>query len=449
MLTSVCGFASLLPSSFPGLAQLGLFSISGLIAAAAVTRFVLPQLLPRRLSIADLTPLGAAAVRGMARMRLPAVAAGALALLCLAVLYHDRARLWNRDLAALSPVSAAAQALDASMRSDLGAPDIGTLVIADADSEQAALQLAEGVGTRLDALIDDGVIGGYDSAARFLPSEAAQAARLASLPDEDTLRARLASAAASLPLRPEALQPFLQQVAAARTAAPLARTALDGTSFALGADALLWQRDGQWHALLPLRSAAHASDAGSIDVERVRAALATLAPGRIVVMNIKQELDALYGSYLAEAVHLSLAGLAAIVVLLLLALRSGARAARVIAPLLLAVLVVSAGFALAGTRLTILHLIGMLLIVAVGSNYALFFDRRAADRDRSALPLTLASLVIANTCTVIGFGVLAFAQVPVLSALGATVAPGTLLALLFAALLAPRSLTAPPGMAPA
>jgi predicted exporter len=156
------------------------------------------------------------------------------------------------------------------------------------------------------------------------------------------------------------------------------------------------------------------------------------------VMNIKHELDALYGSYLTEAVHLSLAGLGAIVLLLLIALRSAARAARVIAPLLLAVLVVGAGFALAGTRLTILHLIGMLLIVAVGSNYALFFDRRAADRDRSALPLTLASLLIANACTVIGFGVLAFARVPVLSALGATVAPGTLLALLFAALLTPR-----------
>jgi predicted exporter len=442
MLTSVCGFASLLPSSFPGLAQLGLFSISGLIAAAAVTRFVLPQLLPRRLSAADLTPLGTAAARAIARLRLPPVAAVALALLCLMVLYHDRARLWNRDLSALSPVSAAAQALDASMRADLGAPDIGTLVVVSADGEQAALQLSESVGARLDALVDDGVIGAYDSAARFLPSAVTQAARLASLPAEDTLRVRLASAAADLSLRAEALQPFVQQVAAARGAAPLTRSDLDGTSFALGADALLWHRDGQWHALLPLRVAPQASGAGDIDLARVRAALASLDPGHIVVMNIKQELDALYGSYLAQAVHLSLAGLAAIVVLLLLALRSAARAARVIAPLLLAVLAVSAGFALAGTRLTILHLIGMLLIVAVGSNYALFFDRRAADRDRSALPLTLASLLIANTCTVIGFGVLAFAHVPVLSALGATVAPGTLLALLFAALLAPRSLTA-------
>jgi predicted exporter len=170
----------------------------------------------------------------------------------------------------------------------------------------------------------------------------------------------------------------------------------------------------------------------------VRAAVADVAPGHILVMNIKHELDSLYGDYLSEAVRLSLAGLAAIVVLLLIALRSAARAARVVAPLLLAVLVVAAGFALAGTRLTILHLIGMLLIVAVGSNYALFFDRRAADREPSALPLTLASLLLANACTVIGFGVLAFARVPVLSALGATVAPGTLLALLFAALLAAR-----------
>ena len=444
VLTSICGFASLLPSSFPGLAQLGLFSISGLIAAAAVTRFVLPQLLPMQPRVADLAPLGSAAARLIARVRLPAALAAGLAVACALLLYHDRDRLWNRDLSALSPVPAAAQALDAAMRADLGAPDIGTLVVVNADSEQAALQLSEAVGARLDALVSQQVIAGYDSPARFLPSQQTQAARIASLPAEQPLRARLAAAVADLSLRPDALQPFVQQVAAARAAAPLMRVDLTGTSFALGADALLWHRDGAWHALLPLRAspATGAANADEIDIGRVRAAVAPLAPGQVLVMNIKHELDALYGSYLAEAVHLSLAGLGAIVLLLLIALRSAARAARVIAPLLLAVLVVSAGFALAGTRLTILHLIGMLLIVAVGSNYALFFDRRAADRDRSALPLTLASLLIANACTVIGFGVLAFARVPVLSALGATVAPGTLLALLFAALLTPRRLLA-------
>jgi predicted exporter len=43
--------------------------------------------------------------------------------------------------------------------------------------------------------------------------------------------------------------------------------------------------------------------------------------------------------------------------------------------------------------------------------------------------------VIANASTVIGFGLLSFSQVPVLVALGTTVAPGAFLALLFAAVL--------------
>jgi predicted exporter len=90
---------------------------------------------------------------------------------------------------------------------------------------------------------------------------------------------------------------------------------------------------------------------------------------------------------------------------------------------------------LCGERLTILHLVGMLLIVAVGSNYALFFDDEAARRRTASAALTLASLAIANLSTVIGFGLLAFSQVPVLEALGETVAPGTFLALIFSALL--------------
>jgi len=101
------------------------------------------------------------------------------------------------------------------------------------------------------------------------------------------------------------------------------------------------------------------------------------------------------------------------------------------------VLTVAAAFAALGHALTILHVVGMLLIVAVGSNYALFFDRAGVHPAEGSLPLTLASLLVANLATVIGFGVLAFSSVPVLADLGSTVAPGTLIALLFAAMLAP------------
>jgi predicted exporter len=73
----------------------------------------------------------------------------------------------------------------------------------------------------------------------------------------------------------------------------------------------------------------------------------------------------------------------------------------------------------------------------------LFFDRRASEAQAGSAPLTLASLVIANAATVVGFGVLGFSSVPILAALGTTVAPGALLALVFSALLA-RDFRMPP-----
>ena len=113
------------------------------------------------------------------------------------------------------------------------------------------------------------------------------------------------------------------------------------------------------------------------------------------------------------------------------ALRSARALLRVLPPLAAAVLLVMAAHALAGTPLTLLHLIGLLLIVAVGSNYALFFNQNISGaQSEGGSAAALASLALANVSTLIGFGVLGLSQVPVLHAIGATVGPGALLALL-------------------
>ena len=162
-----------------------------------------------------------------------------------------------------------------------------------------------------------------------------------------------------------------------------------------------------------------------------------LFPGvKIAPLNLKSEADSLYGEYLRSAIRLCCAGLMAIALLLWFALRSFTRAALVLLPLSLAALAVAAGFALGHHPMNILHLIGLLLIFAVGSNYALFFDRGATQTDRFRAKRTLSSLLLANLTTTIAFGVLATSSVPVLSALGSTVAPGAFLALLFSAVLA-------------
>ncbi|MDP3585900.1 MAG: MMPL family transporter [Thiobacillus sp.] len=434
VLTSVFGFASLLFSGFPGLAQLGLFAIAGLATAAIVTRFVLPHLLPSTLRIRDVSAFGTRLQGGLpalSRLRWPLIG---LFLAAIVVLATQREGMWNEELAALSPVPAADQAVDMAMRADLGAPDVGYMVVVSAAGAQAALAASEQVGQQLQGLVEAGVIQGFESPATYLPSITTQQQRLASLPEAVELRRRFQAALAELPVRAERFEPFLADVAAARQRAPLTRADIEGSTLAQGVDALLTETNGHWTALLPLRALPDADQ--RIDADTVRAALAATGLVGVYFIDIKRESDRLYADYLQEALLLSLAGLVAIVGLLLFATRSPARVLRISLPLVMAVAVVVAGLVLAGQPLIILHLVGMLLIVAVGSNYALFFDRAAAEGHIA--PRTLASMLLAVTTTVAGFGLLGLSSVPVLNAIGMTVGPGALLALLFSAILARR-----------
>lgn len=429
VLTSTAGFGALLFSGFPGLAQLGLYSLAGVATAALVTRFVLPQLGQANGQTRDLTPFGRRALAGMQTLRHLRWPVLALALAATATLFAEREHLWNPELAALSPVSPADQAVDMALRADIGAPDARYLVVIDAADRESALRQAEATGHRLDALVASGQLGGYDSPSRFLPSQASQEARRASLPTAEQLRPRLQAALADSPLAAGKLDAFLSDVEQARSAGNIERTSLNGTSLALAVDSLLLPHGSGWSVLLPLRAGEQA-----IDPSAIRSAL---AGNDALFIDMKAEFDKLYNDYLHEAMLLSLAGLGAIVVLLAATLRSPRRLGAVLLPLVLAVLLVIAGLHLLGERLHLMHLIGMLLIVAVGSNYALFFDR-ASDEHRLD-PETLASMLLANLTTAIGFGTLALSQVPVLHAVGVTVGPGAILALLLAAIFAPRA----------
>ena len=432
VLTSVCGFGALLFSGFPGLAQLGLYALTGIATAAIVTRFVLPRVADGGAKPRDLSRIGTALQNAMAilrRLRWPTLAL-ALAATTYLALHHDR--LWSPNLSVLSSVSRADAELDTALRADLGTSDSRFMVVVRGADREAALQAAERAGQALDRLLANGAIDGYDSPARFLPSSAAQAARRASLPAAEELRPRLQAALADSPLAAGKLEGFIADVAAARQAPDLERASLDGSGLGLAVDALLLQRPDGWSAVLPLRLPAGDPAVASIAVRQA------LAGSGALVIDLKGEFNQLYNDYLHEAVLLALAGLAAIVALLAITLRSTRRLAAVLLPLVLAVLLVIAALHLGGERLHLLHLVGMLLIVAVGSNYALFFDRAAGQLE----PDTLASMAVANLTTAIGFGTLGLSQVPVLHAIGVTVGPGAVLALLLAAMFVPRETSA-------
>ncbi len=421
MLTSVCGFSAMLFSHFTGFAQLGLFTIAGLVTALAVTRFVLPELLPVGFSAVGSTVFARpvlALVERRAALRWGVLAASGVAVLALA---SHPGPYWEDELSSMSPIPAEALAQDARLRGELGAADVRLMLVVERPTVQLALEASEAVAARLDPLVSARALAGYDTPARFLPSEALQRARQAALPAPAVLRDRLAEAVGGTVLRPDLFAPFLADVAAARSGALLHRADLDGTGLALQVDTLLLRRGAGWIALLPLQGVAD------------RAAVERVAGGGVVFLDLKQASDQLLGDYRGEAVTLSLVGGLVIVLLLAVSLRSPARISRVLLPLLASV-VCTAAIVLAGSgRLSIFNLFGLLLVVAVGSNYCLFFEGQEGARR----PM-VASLVLADLCTVIGFGILGFSQVPVLHGIGTTVAIGACLSLVFGAVLSAR-----------
>jgi len=423
-LLSAASFCAMLFSGFPGLAQLGLFSIAGLVVALATTRVVLPPFMgrggvpPAVLRVAELLPRGAMVPAGF-RLIVP-IAALAASAAVIAV----RAPLWDDALERLSPVGVDAQRVDQRLRDELGAPDVRYLAVVSAPTPDAALAGAESLEPALRRWTAAGLIDRHESPARLLPSAATQRHRTAALPAPDALRTNLAAAVDGSPFAADAFEPFLRDAAAARGAPPLTLDALRGTAAGLRTETLLARRGDAWQALLPL--------AGVRDEAALAAAVRKLGRDDVALLDFKGETTELMRTYRRQALALWAAGGAGIVLILALHLRSARRVGRVVLPFAAAVAGTAAIVLVNGASLTLFHLVALLLVAGIGSNYALFFEQPPVDeRERRA---TAFSTLFCAATTALAFGLLALSRTPVLGIIGGTVAVGAVLALAFAAL---------------
>ena len=436
--TTVMGYLAMADADFPGLAQLATFAVAGLLAAAACTRFGLVGLLPERYAPAVLPPL----VTWYARARLPGrpwavlvLAAGVASLAWLVAV--DQAP-WEDDIAALSPIPEPVMARDRSLHAELGIPDTNHLLMIEAPDAQAALRASEALVATLERLVADGIVTRFDLAARYLPSVRTQLERRASLPSRERLAANLAAALEGTPFKPDAFAAFEAAVAAARTLAPLEPSGLGDTAYGARVRSGLVPLDGGWAALVTL--------SGVRDAEALRERIRRQAPPGIRYLDLKRDTADLMRGFREHAFTRVVLGALAIVAVLWLGLRSASRAARVLLPGLLAILVDVALLRLAGEGLTLFHLVSLLLVVGIGIDYGLFFSRD--DRDPRMRGRTFHGLVVCALSTVSVFAILATSELPVLDAIGTTVAVGVAASFLAALVLArpaePRGSVDPP-----
>lgn len=425
VLTTVFGALSLLCSSITGLAQLGMLAFVGVLVAGFVTRWILPALPPGviRSTPHQLLPVTwLPALASVNRIRWVVWVAAVLALATLALRHEE---VWDNDLANLSPVSAPSKALDEQLRKDLGAPDVRYVAIIEGSDKEEVLQRSEAAELPLRRLVDDKLLAGFDLPSLYLPSDATQRHRQAALPPSDVLALSLAEAVKGLPFRPGLFEPFLHDVEAARTSPLIDLVNLQQTPFFLKIRSLLVRTGDAWAGLVPLR---HVTSPSGVADRLAREA----GPG-ITFLDLKSEAGQLVNGYRQESLRLTALGVLAMTLLLWWGLRDATMVGRVLLPPLLAILLVVTLLTVIGERLSLFHLVSLLLVLGIGLNYALFFNRPFSDGDEQQR--TWLSLTVCMLATLSAFGALAFSRTPVLHAIGLTVGLGAAGSLLIAAIL--------------
>ena len=425
VLTTVFGALSMLFSSITGLSQLGVLAFVGVLVAGLVTRWILPALAPRMLRTLphEILPLNwTALIATVGRARWIVWLLVVLAIATLAVRHQD---IWDNDLANLSPISPSSKALDEQLRHDLGAPDVRYLLAIRGASQEEVLQRSESAALVLHRLVEDKLLSGFDLPSLYLPSERTQRLRQSALPSAPVLKASLDHALEGLPFRTGLFEPFLHDVEQARTRELMDSVNLQRSAFSLKVRALLLGSGDEWTALAPLRGVQSASAlADRMNHEPV--------PG-LTFLDLKAEAGRLVNGYRQQSLQLTALGVLAITGILWWGLRDVLLVGRVLLPPLLAVLFVVTMLTLIGERLSLFHLVSLLLVLGVGLNYALFFNRPFADEDERRQ--TWLSLTVCILATLSAFGALAFSRTPVLHAIGLTVGLGAAFSLLVAAML--------------
>ena len=279
------------------------------------------------------------------------------------------------------------------------------------------------VSQALDALVARGDLAAYNALSQLVSPAA----------DQKALGATLAGLAA----QPDAWKPLTdigipyaamrQELESMAALPPLAiEDALQGPLAERWRPLWLGLRDGQAAGMVTLLGL---RDASALE------AIAQVAPD-VTLVDRSGELNRMFAATRIEAAELKLLSYGVAALLLLLTLGRAA-AWRILAVPLAATACSLAALGYLGQPLTLFSLFGLLLVSAIGVDYAIFMYERVAGAAAS-----LVGILLGAATTLLSFGLLAVSQTPAIANFGLAVALGVAFSLLWAPWINPPRATA-------
>lgn len=405
LITTLIGYAILLVAPFPALRQVAVFSLVGLSASFFTVVFWFPWL-DRGQAPGygrHLLQLANGFWRIWEDPRLRRLCWLTLAILVALGGFGFTRLNVDDDVRRMQSLSPGLLAEQAEIQRLAGTSGALQFALVDAADDEKALQLGETVATILDRLQGDGVLLAHRGPADFVPSLARQAENRRLIGDSLDPAAQMAKLGLSDPVLPQVQQELSLAAALGSGALPFLSEWVLGT--------------GQQVIALD----------GLKDPAALRTALAGLEGVRF--LDPAGDFTERLGTYRHRA--LWLIGLSALLMVLPLSWRYGIRGGlTVLLPSAAALVLAPALIALGGEGISFFHVMGLILVLAIGVDYATF----CAETDRAHRPVTMLAVLLDMVTTLLSFGVLAFSSVFAVHAFGLTMLIGILIAFLLAPL---------------
>ncbi len=410
--TTLIGYCSLLLAPFPGLRQVAVFSVVGLIASVLTVALWYPLLDSRRAPEAG-NRFVALAQHHWALWERPDLRAVRIAILAgFIVLGTIGAFLLHTDddVRHLQSLSVDLRAQQTEVERLTGSSPGTQFILVRGADEQALLRAEETLADRLEGAKAHGALGGYTAISQFVPSIARQQDNRR-LVQERLLTPRLAA--------------YLDQIGYQR---PVDTTAPDSYLVPAGLP-----RSGPLSliGLLGVGGSGHPAHIMLLqsvrDSDAVRHAIADVPDTRFV--SLTDDWSRLFGEYRGYAIGLLV--LSALLMYPIHGWRYGwINALRVMTPSMLAVTLAAPLAALTGVAFTFFNAMALVLVLSIGVDYAIFCRETSGARK----PVTVLAIGLAALSTILSFGMLALSRVFAVHAFGMTMLIGILVAFILAPL---------------
>ena len=426
MLTTAIGYLLLALAPFPGLRQIALFSVVGLLSA-----FITVQLWFPFLDRGTLNFTRFARWIGNRRAAWPTLGknrATLLLTLAIGITLCGALRLHSNDdirLLQNTPASLIAEQIRLNTLLDLPGP--AQFYLIRGTSPEQVLQREEALKNRLDPLIGASGLGGYQAVSDWVPSIARQSADAAfirrAVDVPQGVRARVAaqlgssSNASATPFKPLLVDQWL----AAPVSEPLRFQWLG--RFENGYASVILLRGADRTATMRQLAALPAQLSGVQWVDKV------------------DEISSILERYRHIMGWVILASYA--LVFIALCLRFGRQGWRALLPTLLASALSLALLALMGQPIQLFNVLALLLILGMGVDYGIFLLAQPDPRE----PRAFLSVSLAAVSTLLSFGLLALSSTPALRAFGLTMMFGICLSWLLMPFFLPAPHTETPSNA--